>query len=202
MIAARRPLAIKICGLGSPEEVGWALEAGATFGGAVLADSRRRVSLDAAAAMADAFPGRLVAVVRGLPDGLWEELWTVPWGGLQVYDRPAADWIPRVRAEGWLAIEPVATGGAADADVWLWDGPVPGSGQSWTRAGVPRPDHRLWVAGGLNRANVGSVLTRWRPDGVDVSSGVERGGRKSRILIQEFVQEVRQWEHTQDTLAQ
>lgn len=193
------PVAIKICGLGSPDEVAWALEAGATFGGAVLADSRRRVSLETAAAMASAFPGRVVAVVRRVSDALWEDLWGVPWGGLQVYDRPAAEWIPRARAAGWLSIEPVAERGAADADVWLWDGPLPGSGRPWARAGVPRPDHCLWVAGGLQSANVGSVLARWRPDGVDVSSGVERAGRKSRSLIQEFVQEVRQWEQSQDT---
>ncbi len=198
MTAAGGPLAIKICGLRSPDEVAWALEAGATFGGAVLANSRRQVSLDVASAMATAFPGRVVAVVRGVPDRTWENLWTLPWGGLQVYDRPAAAWIPRARADGRLAIEPVATRGAADADVWLWDGPVPGSGQAWTRPGVPRPDHRLWVAGGLTPANVGAVLTRWRPDGVDVSSGVEDRGRKSRTLIQDFVQEVRQWEQDQD----
>lgn len=199
MSDTRSPLAIKICGLGSPDEVAWALEAGADFVGAMLAASRRQVSLDVAAAMANDFPGRVVAVVRGVPDALWEELWTVPWAGLQVYDRPPAAWIPRARANGWLAIEPVAREGSADADVWLWDGPVPGSGQLWTRPGVPRPDHRVWVAGGLTPANVGPVLTRWRPDGVDVSSGVEHEGRKSRALVQEFVQEVRQWERTADT---
>ncbi len=193
------PLTIKICGLTSPDEVAWALEAGADFAGAVLADSRRRVTPDVAAAMARAFPGRVVAVVRGAPPAVWEQLWAVPWGGLQVYGRPGAAWIARAQAHGWLAIEPVATEGAEEADVWLWDGPVPGSGQRWSRPDAVRPRHRLWVAGGLTPANVGAVLARWRPDGVDVSSGVESAGRKSRHLIQEFVQEVRKWEHAQGT---
>ncbi|MDA8199586.1 MAG: phosphoribosylanthranilate isomerase [Thermaerobacter sp.] len=193
------PVAIKICGLGSSEEAGWALEAGADFVGAMLAVSPRRVSFEVAAGMARTFPGRVVAVVRGVPDPLWNQLWAVPWGGLQVYDRPVAAWIARAQAQGALAIEPVATRGSTESDVWLWDGPVPGSGQTWTRPGVSRPDHRLWVAGGLTPANVGTVLTRWRPDGVDVSSGVEHAGVKSRTLIQQFVQEVRRWEQTRHT---
>jgi phosphoribosylanthranilate isomerase len=50
------------------------------------------------------------------------------------------------------------------------------------------------VAGGLTPANVGEALTLLRPWGVDVSSGVERGGVKDPALIEAFLVNVRRWE--------
>jgi phosphoribosylanthranilate isomerase len=38
---------------------------------------------------------------------------------------------------------------------------------------------------------VQQLLTRYRPDGVDVSSGVEKNGVKSAERMQQFVQRVR-----------
>ncbi|WP_048055344.1 phosphoribosylanthranilate isomerase [Pyrococcus sp. NA2] len=43
------------------------------------------------------------------------------------------------------------------------------------------------IAGGLNPENVRRVIEFVRPFGVDVSSGVERNGRKDESLIREFV---------------
>lgn len=50
---------------------------------------------------------------------------------------------------------------------------------------------RLWVAGGLNPENVGSLLGRFRPFGVDVSSGVELEGRKDLKKISAFIEAVK-----------
>jgi len=50
------------------------------------------------------------------------------------------------------------------------------------------------VAGGLTPDNVGEALTLLRPWGVDVSSGVERGGVKDPALIEAFLVNVRRWE--------
>lgn len=190
-------MAIKICGVASADEAEWALAAGASYVGAMLAPSRRQLSLPAAAALAAHCPGRVVAVVRGAGPETWARLWELPWGGLQVYDPPDAGWIERAHRQGYLAIEPVDAVGHEAADVWLFDGPEPGSGVMRPKDPGPRPAHPLWVAGGLAPENVGAVLSRWRPEGVDVSSGVEREGRKSRARIEEFVQEVRQWERVQ-----
>ncbi len=186
--------AIKICGVQNLETAEAAFAAGATYVGVVLAPGRRQVPLARAAQWTALLPGRLVAVVKDVPDATWDALWALPWGGLQVYDRPTATWVPEARSRGWLTVEPVATVGHPEADVWLWDSPVPGSGQTWTREGVDRPAHRLWVAGGLSPDNVRQVLERWQPDGVDVSSGVERRGEKAVDLIHAFIKEVRQWQ--------
>ncbi len=50
------------------------------------------------------------------------------------------------------------------------------------------------VAGGLNCTNVGDLVLSAHPFGVDVSSGVEREGRKDSVLIHAFVRAVRKAE--------
>jgi phosphoribosylanthranilate isomerase len=61
------------------------------------------------------------------------------------------------------------------------------------------------VAGGLDASSVGRLVCAIRPYGVDVSSGVERGGRKDSLLIHAFVDSVRKAEqeidHAEDITA-
>lgn len=52
-------------------------------------------------------------------------------------------------------------------------------------------DLPLVLAGGLTPENVGAALERVRPEAVDVSSGVERDGRKCPRKIERFLKEVR-----------
>ena len=47
------------------------------------------------------------------------------------------------------------------------------------------------LAGGLTPENVAEAISMVRPDIVDVSSGVETGGRKDAIKIERFIGEVR-----------
>lgn len=49
----------------------------------------------------------------------------------------------------------------------------------------------LWVAGGLHPGNVGELVTRFRPDGVDVSSGIETDGTKDKEKMATFIENVR-----------
>ncbi|CAM3929219.1 phosphoribosylanthranilate isomerase [Alicyclobacillus pomorum] len=48
----------------------------------------------------------------------------------------------------------------------------------------------LWVAGGIRPDNVQSLLSNFRPYGIDVSSGVERAGRKDPNKIIELIKAV------------
>ncbi len=48
----------------------------------------------------------------------------------------------------------------------------------------------LWVAGGLDEKNVEDLIRIHAPDGVDVSSGIESGGRKDRDKMKRFVERV------------
>jgi phosphoribosylanthranilate isomerase len=79
------------------------------------------------------------------------------------------------------------------------DGALPGgTGQTfdWTRVRAVREKASfLMLAGGLNPGNVHLALTAVRPDGVDVSSGVESSpGRKDPEKVRAFVAAVREAE--------
>ncbi|MCU6708347.1 phosphoribosylanthranilate isomerase [Paenibacillus sp. J5C_2022] len=82
-------------------------------------------------------------------------------------------------------------------DALLIDAPGGGTGQTfnWERIeayglaarqlGIP-----LFVAGGLQADNVGKLLEKHSPDGIDVSSGVEIEGRKDLGKIALFIRRV------------
>lgn len=53
---------------------------------------------------------------------------------------------------------------------------------------------RLMIAGGLNRDNVKTAIRLLRPNGVDVSSGVEKNGEKNRERMQQFINAAREGE--------
>ena len=53
-------------------------------------------------------------------------------------------------------------------------------------------EQRLILAGGLGPATVASVVSRFRPDVVDVSSGVEsKAGEKDQALVRDFISAAR-----------
>jgi len=54
------------------------------------------------------------------------------------------------------------------------------------------PREKVIISGGLNPRNVSDVIRRYKPFGVDVSSGVEEApGVKSKKLIVDFVENIR-----------
>lgn len=68
-----------------------------------------------------------------------------------------------------------------------------GSGESfdWEIAATACIRFSLIIAGGLSPANVRQLIRRARPAGVDVSSGVEKDGRKDPALAADFIRAVR-----------
>lgn len=67
------------------------------------------------------------------------------------------------------------------------DGSHGGSGRPFDWDLIPRLDRPVLLSGGLTSVNVGDAISRVRPWGVDVSSGVERGGEKDPELIRDFL---------------
>jgi phosphoribosylanthranilate isomerase len=89
----------------------------------------------------------------------------------------AEGWPDPVLLDSWTADQRGGTGRA-----WDWD--------------LARPllaARQVIVAGGLNPGNVGRLVERYRPYGVDVSSGVESRPRvKDPALMRAFVAAVRE----------
>jgi len=72
-------------------------------------------------------------------------------------------------------------------------GRLGGSGDTFNWSRIPTSfDYPVVLAGGITPSNVAEAISRVRPWGVDVSSGVEAGkGIKDPALVEQFIEQVR-----------
>jgi len=184
---------VKICGMTTPAAVAAALEAGADAIGFVFAPSPRRLTPQAAAALARVARGRIccVAVTRRPTQAAVDEI--VSSFAPDVLQSDAAD-LDSLRLPAQLARLPVVRAAEAAPEPLpqrvLFEGPASGAGQlsDWNAARALARRTQLILAGGLSAANVAAALAAVQPFGVDVSSGVEtEPGVKSPAEIIAFV---------------
>lgn len=206
---------VKICGLVRREDALTADAAGADYLGVVVTPGFRR-SVDPAAArgilegarakkvavMVDPDAGTAAAAARAMGADI-----------VQLHGDEASDVLETLRADGgWTLWKAVRARALSDveaaveryADVadallvegWM-EGVIGGGGARLAldpgrvRALIPR-SVAFVLAGGLDVDNVGAAVRSFRPDIVDVSSGVERAvGAKDAALIHAFVREAR-----------
>ena len=172
-----------MCGLRSENDIDQAVKMGYTAIGIVLHEkSPRYVNPAKALSLAACASGRIISVAMGVA---WDEVSMAADGFdmVQVYGKcPAKRFI-------LAGDSPDFSGGN---DYYLFD--------RSRGDGIFRdvPDFsedirsRLIIAGGLNAENVRAVIEKYRPFGVDVSSGVElRRGIKDYDMMQRFITEVR-----------
>jgi len=207
--------AVKVCGLMRPEDAVLAAEAGAEYGGVILAPGyRRSVTPEAAGVIFRDFPGRRVGVfVDAGEDALLAAAGAAGLRVVQLHGNEPPTLADRVRSAGYEAWKAVRVrtpddvfaafrryAGAADA--LLLDGYDPGAAGGtgtrfdWMQIAALRGDlpegMRLVAAGGLTPANVARAVRILRPHAVDVSSGVERApGAKDPAAVRAFVRAVR-----------
>ena len=193
---------VKICGICDAGDARVAAAAGADLLGFHFCSSLRQVTPEAARAMVDGLdrrPGIVGVFIDQDPEEVRQVADFVGLDLVQLHGSEAPGYpAPRpvikalkVRdgalpaAEGWP--DPVLL------DSWSKDSRG-GTGQAWNWE-VARPllaSRRVIVAGGLNPRNVGEVVLRYRPHGVDVSSGVESAPRvKDPDLVRAFVEAAR-----------
>jgi len=206
---------VKICGLMRAEDARTAAQAGADALGVILAPGHRRslTSKEAADVFAGAPEGiERVGVFVDAP--LDEAVDAVQRAGLtevQLHGSESPAYCAAVRTGGVAPVRVVKTfhvgaGFKARAieryrgrvDAILLDtqveGAVGGTGRSFDWALVEQVPAiaPVYLAGGLTPENVRDAVTQVRPEGVDVSSGVEQAaGSKSDEKMQRFVAEVR-----------
>lgn len=182
---------VKICGVRDVVAACAAIEAGANALGLVFAESPRRCTEATAREVLREVAGRVevFGVFRGplSPTDLRQietlGLRTVQVHGVCGIALPAGIEVVPAGAPGEATLQ-----GAARV---VLDAPGgAGRGRPWeyARARTFPGDARVILAGGLCPENVASAIRAARPNGVDVSSGVEiRPGEKSPARIQEFV---------------
>jgi phosphoribosylanthranilate isomerase len=188
---------IKICGMTTPEAVSAALEARVDAIGFVFAPSLRRLTPQAASALARPARGRIccVAVTRRPTQAAVDEI--VESFAPDLLQSDAADF-EALRLPAALARLPVVRAAETPPPRLppriLFEGPASGSGRlsDWNAARALAQRTQLVLAGGLTAANVAAALSAVCPWGVNVSSGVEREcGVKSPAEIARFVAAVR-----------
>lgn len=178
---------VKVCGIKSADIARQALSAGADFLGIVMTASPRKVSWDSARGIVEALPNApIIAVGMDVDDQWLHAILDLSVWGVQLHGRAPKGWIDTVHRANRRAI---ATTLDPAADIVLLDNRIPGRGEpwDWRKPDFSRP---VWLAGGLSPHNVHDVVMALRPDGVDVSTGVERDGEKDPQLIRDFIQEV------------
>lgn len=193
---------VKICGICDLAGAKTAVEAGADLIGFHFCTSDRRVSPEDAKAILDELDVRpkIVGVfinqppdeVRQIGDFLELDLLQLHGSEPVGFEagRPvmkvlkvregvvpgADDWPDPIMLDSWSADERGGTG-----RTWDWE--------------VARPllaDRQVFIAGGLQPANVGKVVSAFKPFGVDVSSGVESAVRvKDPEKVRAFIRAVR-----------
>ncbi len=194
---------VKICGICDAEAGLVAVEAGADLIGFHFCDSLRRVTPEAARAILEGLPRRprVVGVfIDEEPARVAEIAELVGLDAIQLHgsEAPGFD-----ASRPVMKVLKVRDGQVPDADSWpdpiLLDSWSPdqrgGTGQAWDwdKARALNARRQVFFAGGLNPGNVGEVVRRYAPFGVDVSSGVESAVRvKDPGLVRAFVQAVRE----------
>ena len=78
------------------------------------------------------------------------------------------------------------------ADYVLLDSGAGGTGKTFDWSLVRKLERPYFLAGGLSPENVAEAVRQLHPFAVDVSSGVETGGRKDEGKIRRFLEAVRQ----------
>lgn len=193
---------VKICGICDAAAARAAAEAGADLIGLHFCSSPRRVTPEEARTIVTAVerPPRLVGVFMDQSEAEVEQV--AGFVGLDVVQLHGSEQPGFWCSRPVLKALKVRDGTVPDADGWpdpvLLDSWSPdqrgGTGRAWDWAVAQALIARrlVFVAGGLEPGNVGAVVRKFRPHGVDVSSGVEAALRvKDPVLVRAFVQAVR-----------
>lgn len=200
---------IKICGLTRPEDAAAAVASGADALGVVLAPSKRRVTIEQAAAVLAGVPP-LVARVGVFVDASADEvaeavarlgLAAVQFHGHETPETCAGAPVPVIKSVGVGPAAPLPDLDAYRGSVaaFLLDTVVGGASGGtgvafdWHDVADRLPDWApVIVAGGLGPGNVAQVISVLSPFAVDVCSGVEVSpGVKDHASIDSFCAAVR-----------
>jgi len=193
---------IKICGICDLDAAKSAVEAGADLIGFHFCDSDRRVSPDEAKAILDELPVRPKIVGVFIDESPEEVRRIAEYVDLDLVQLHGSEQVGFDVGRPVMKVLKVVEGRLPDTDAWpdpimldSWSADQRGgTGRTWDWE-LARPllsSRQVFIAGGLQPGNVGTVVSQLKPYGVDVSSGVEARVRvKDPDKMRAFVHAVR-----------
>lgn len=194
---------VKICGLTRPEDAAAANSARPDMVGFVFyGPSRRCVTREAADAIASALDPSIRRVGVFVDEDPLVVADIVGSGTADVIQLHGSEDDAYIRGLRRLADAPIVkaflvrdardieAAGSSEADAVLLDAGM-GSGRTFDWSLLEGMGRDYILSGGLDPLNVADAVAGLRPFGVDVSSGVETGGRKDPEKMRMFVEAVR-----------
>jgi phosphoribosylanthranilate isomerase len=191
---------VKICGVTTVDDAKHVVSAGANALGLILAESKRRLTLDQAREIAEATEGDLLrfGVFRHNDDDfILEHVDALKVDVAQVHGDLSTALLSSLRERGLRVVKALSVDEPAFyefdetlVDAVLIDGPQPGSGETYALGQLKDRHFRVPViaAGGLTPFNVSEIVASTNIAGVDSSTGVERRpGEKDPALVESFV---------------
>ncbi|TME90279.1 MAG: phosphoribosylanthranilate isomerase [Chloroflexi bacterium] len=185
---------VKICGICDLASAQAAVDAGADLLGFHFCDSSRRIAPEEARSIVEALDARPAIA------GVFIEVAELV--GLDLLQLHGSE--PPGFDAGRPVMKVLKVRAAEMPDASRWPDPIMldswshdqrgGTGRTWTweLARDLLSERKVFIAGGLEPGNVGTVVRNYRPYGVDVSSGVESRVRvKDPEKIRAFIQAVR-----------
>jgi phosphoribosylanthranilate isomerase len=197
---------IKICGLTSPAEAEYLNRNHVDYAGIVLfcEKSKRNMTIQTAKAVIEALSPEIkkVAVMVSPTAKQVAEAAAAGFDYVQIHgelDRQVLETssLPILKAFNITDMDELSYYRSCQKIVgYVMDAQEPGSGKcfDWNLLKtLPRDGKLMLLAGGLNAENVAEAIAQVRPDGVDVSSGVEYADRKGKDpeRVDTFVEQVR-----------
>ena len=193
---------IKICGICDLDAAATAAAAGADLIGFHFCDSSRRVMPDEAREIVDALDVRPRVVGVFIDEGPAEVRRIAELVGLDMVQLHGSEMPPFEVGVPAMKVLKVREGVVPDASAWgdpimldSWSHDQRGgTGRTWPWEAARDliRTRSVFIAGGLEPGNVGTVVREFRPYGVDVSSGVESAVRvKDPRKVAAFIRAVR-----------
>jgi len=193
---------VKICGICDAASAEAAVEAGADLLGFHFCPSDRRISPEEARAILDGLAVRPSIVGVFIDQGADEVRDVADFVGLDLLQLHGSEEPGFDAGRPVMKVLKIRGEQVPDADAWpdpimldSWSADQRGgTGQTW-RWDLARDllaTRKVFIAGGLEPGNVGEVVSRFKPYGVDVSSGVEASLRvKDPEKLRAFIHAVR-----------
>ena len=209
---------IKICGITNTDDAQAAVKAGASALGFIFASSPRKISVAKAARIISGLPATVEKIgvfVNAEKQAMFDIAEAAGLTCLQLHGEESpelcAELNRKMRVIKALKISPdgrLLTNGSYTIWKILLDTHLPqqagGSGQTfdWSCLNQYDLDHCI-VAGGLSPENLGDLLSRFQPFGIDINSGVEFApGAKDHLKLVRLFQLVNSMNSHNDKLKE